>query len=111
MIVPAAAVLAAGTLIAVTFLAGGRSVVPGLNPAARAAAPPNPHDDGFGYTAAFDAERQRIGQVAPAEVAVRHPPPADAVAGRLPPRPEWTRAYLVPGVNLAARTYAPREGA
>src|SRR5262249_29553327 len=35
---------------------------------------------------------------------------ADAVAGRLPPRPEWTRAFLVPGVNPAVRTYAPREG-
>jgi hypothetical protein len=31
---------------------------------------------------------------------------ADAVAGRLPQRPEWTRAYLVPGVNPDAKTYA-----
>jgi hypothetical protein len=30
----------------------------------------------------------------------------DAVSGRLPPRPEWTKAYLVPGVNPSAKDYA-----
>jgi hypothetical protein len=29
----------------------------------------------------------------------------DAAAGRLPPRPEWTNAYLVPGVNPRAQHY------
>jgi hypothetical protein len=29
----------------------------------------------------------------------------DAVAGRLRPRPEWTRTYLVPGVNPAAKGF------
>src|SRR5215471_15160075 len=29
----------------------------------------------------------------------------DIQAGRLPPRPEWTRSYLVPGVNRDAKNY------
>lgn len=29
-----------------------------------------------------------------------------SVDGKLPPRPEWTRSYLVPGVNPSAKNYA-----
>jgi hypothetical protein len=30
----------------------------------------------------------------------------DAIEGNLPPRPEWTKPYLVPGVNPASKNYA-----
>jgi hypothetical protein len=30
---------------------------------------------------------------------------ADLAAQRVPPRPEWTRSYLVPGINPEAGTY------
>jgi hypothetical protein len=29
----------------------------------------------------------------------------DAIAGKLPPRPEWTKGYLVPGTNPDVKTY------
>ncbi len=29
----------------------------------------------------------------------------DFRAGKLPPRPEWTKSYLVPGVNKEAKSY------
>lgn len=34
----------------------------------------------------------------------------DIQAGRLPPRPEWTRGYLVPGENPKARDYRHPDG-
>jgi hypothetical protein len=30
---------------------------------------------------------------------------ADLKAGKTPPRPEWTRDYLVPGLNPRAKDY------
>jgi hypothetical protein len=73
-IVPAAGVLVAATVAAVLFLAGGRPG-PGVNQSAQAEPPRDIRNDSFGYSAAFDAELKRIGQIPPAEVAVRHPAP------------------------------------
>jgi hypothetical protein len=33
----------------------------------------------------------------------------DIKAGKLPPRPEWTRGYLVPGENVEAKGYTHPE--